>query len=47
MCICRAAEATSAQLKEMAPSQQQQHHSSKVDLVTKEIRGNKKHVTKN
>ena len=33
--ICRAAEATSSQLKEMAPSQQQQHHSSEVDLVTK------------
>ena len=29
--ICRAAEATSAQLKEMAPSQ----HSSEVDLVAK------------
>ena len=33
--ICCAAEATSAQLKEMAPSQQQHHHSSEVDLVTK------------
>ena len=33
--ICRAAEATSAQLKEMAPSQQQQNHASEVDLVTK------------
>ena len=33
--ICRAAEATTAQRKEMAPSQQQQHHSSEVDLVTK------------
>ena len=32
--ICRATEATSAQIKEMAPSQQQQH-SSEVDLVTR------------
>ena len=33
--ICRDAEATSAQLKEMAPNQKQQHHFSESDLVTK------------
>ena len=32
--VCRAAEPTFAQLKEMAPSQQK-HHSSEVGLVTK------------